>query len=366
LKESGGDGFWELYREMYKKYAKYNSIYASFADIWSRYHDWFNLHSPSIVQTLQVGCSVEQLAAFEKAQGFELPLQLQCSYLFHNGQASSMPPCHSFFGGYQYYEQGKFLSLIDLERMAILWQRIKTQKNSRPEWIQHACPVAFSSFGKYMCFLLLNDLPGYGKMGEIVVPSEDYQHTFKVADSYYDWLLSHVLKLENGDYEIEANGGISLFPKEGAKEVGIATTREITIVASPIFIPERTNLSTNPPVYFWAYKIRMSMPPDCHQLPSRLSTRHWIITDATGHMEEVRGPGVIGKHPVMKSGANFEYCSCCPLSTPSGSMRGDFQMVCQTGEAFDANVGEFLFLCPPSGSRGDEEGQTSCKKMRHV
>ena len=62
-------------------------------------------------------------------------------------------------------------------------------------------------------------------------------------------------------------------------------------------------------------------------------SRHWIITDAMGDVKEVRGPGVVGKQPVLEPGATFEYTSGCELTTPFGSMRGTYQMVTVTGKA---------------------------------
>jgi len=78
----------------------------------------------------------------------------------------------------------------------------------------------------------------------------------------------------------------------------------------------------------------------------QLVTRHWIITDAGGHVEEVRGPGVVGQQPVLEPGESFEYTSGCPLSTPWGSMRGTYQMVTAGGEGFDADVAEFTLKAP--------------------
>jgi ApaG protein len=78
----------------------------------------------------------------------------------------------------------------------------------------------------------------------------------------------------------------------------------------------------------------------------QLVTRHWIITDATGHVEEVRGPGVVGQQPVLEPGQSFEYTSGCPLGSPYGSMKGTYQMVTADGEQFDADVGEFLLEAP--------------------
>jgi ApaG protein len=73
----------------------------------------------------------------------------------------------------------------------------------------------------------------------------------------------------------------------------------------------------------------------------QLVNRHWIITDAHGHVEEVRGPGVVGKQPVLKMGESFEYTSGCPLKTPFGSMRGTYEMVTDAGEHFDASIAPF-------------------------
>ncbi len=73
----------------------------------------------------------------------------------------------------------------------------------------------------------------------------------------------------------------------------------------------------------------------------QLLNRHWVITDAHGHVEEVRGPGVVGKQPVLKSGESFEYTSGCPLKTPFGSMRGSYEMVSEAGDRFDAAIAPF-------------------------
>ncbi len=73
----------------------------------------------------------------------------------------------------------------------------------------------------------------------------------------------------------------------------------------------------------------------------QLISRHWIITDATEHTEEVKGPGVVGKQPVLEPGESFQYSSWCPLKTPYGAMRGTYQMIRSNGEAFDIEVAPF-------------------------
>src|SRR5579871_278163 len=67
----------------------------------------------------------------------------------------------------------------------------------------------------------------------------------------------------------------------------------------------------------------------------QLLTRHWIITDALGHTEEVKGPGVVGEQPVLAPGEAFKYSSWCPLKTPTGTMRGTYQMARSNGKQFD-------------------------------
>ena len=72
-----------------------------------------------------------------------------------------------------------------------------------------------------------------------------------------------------------------------------------------------------------------------------MQTRHWIITDASGRKQEVRGKGVIGEQPVLAPGERFEYTSGVPLPTPSGIMTGRYQMVNESGERFEIDIPTF-------------------------
>ena len=73
----------------------------------------------------------------------------------------------------------------------------------------------------------------------------------------------------------------------------------------------------------------------------QLLSRHWIITDGTEHVSEVKGPGVVGEQPVLAPGESFKYSSWCPLKTPVGAMRGTYQMVRAGGEQFDIEIAPF-------------------------
>jgi ApaG protein len=78
----------------------------------------------------------------------------------------------------------------------------------------------------------------------------------------------------------------------------------------------------------------------------QLLSRHWTITDALEHVEEVEGPGVIGEQPVLRPGQSFKYSSWCPLKTPMGMMYGTYQMVGEDGTQFDIQIAPFALKAP--------------------
>lgn len=120
-----------------------------------------------------------------------------------------------------------------------------------------------------------------------------------------------------------------------------ATTRGIRVHVTSEYSPERSHPSEHQ--WFFLYTVRISNEgPETVQLV----TRHWIITDANEHVEEVRGPGVVGEQPVLESGESFEYTSGCPLSTPFGTMHGTYQMVTRGGETFDVQIAPFTLSEP--------------------
>jgi len=73
----------------------------------------------------------------------------------------------------------------------------------------------------------------------------------------------------------------------------------------------------------------------------QLLSRHWIITDALDHTQEVKGPGVVGEQPVLAPGGSFQYSSWCPLKTPTGMMHGTYRMALASGEQFDVEIAPF-------------------------
>lgn len=90
--------------------------------------------------------------------------------------------------------------------------------------------------------------------------------------------------------------------------------------------------------WVWAYQVEIvNLSGSTIQLVSR----HWTITDARGHVEEVRGPGVIGEQPVIAPGESYSYASGCPLATPSGAMVGSYEMTDGEGRVFEAAIPAF-------------------------
>jgi ApaG protein len=81
-------------------------------------------------------------------------------------------------------------------------------------------------------------------------------------------------------------------------------------------------------------------------VPARLLTRHWVITDANGKVQEVRGDGVVGEQPYLKPGQGFRYSSSAVIETPVGTMQGSYQMVGDDGTHFDAPIAPFRLAMP--------------------
>ena len=78
----------------------------------------------------------------------------------------------------------------------------------------------------------------------------------------------------------------------------------------------------------------------------QLLSRHWIIENAEGKIQEVRGDGVVGEQPVLEPGEPFQYSSGCPLGTPFGTMRGTYTMLAEDGTTFEAEIAPFTLSEP--------------------
>ena len=124
-----------------------------------------------------------------------------------------------------------------------------------------------------------------------------------------------------------------------------AVTRQIEVTVEPNFLPERSVVDRGQ--YFWSYTIIIT---NFGSETVQLMRRHWIITDANGRQQEIRGDGVIGEQPVLAPGERHKYTSGVPLTTASGFMTGRYQMVSESGEQFEIEVPTFS-LDGPGGKR---------------
>jgi len=95
--------------------------------------------------------------------------------------------------------------------------------------------------------------------------------------------------------------------------------------------------------YVFAYTITLR---NAGSVAAQLVSRHWVITDSQGLVQEVRGAGVVGAQPLLKPGESFEYTSGTAIATPVGTMRGEYQMVAEDGTRFEAPIPEFTLAVP--------------------
>jgi ApaG protein len=118
-------------------------------------------------------------------------------------------------------------------------------------------------------------------------------------------------------------------------------TYNIRVVAQSFYIEAQSAPEQNR--YVFAYMITIQNEGS---IPAKLLTRHWIITDSNGKVEEVRGDGVVGEQPYLRPGEGFQYTSGTVIETPVGSMRGSYQMLADDGVAFDAAIPAFTLAIP--------------------
>jgi ApaG protein len=120
-----------------------------------------------------------------------------------------------------------------------------------------------------------------------------------------------------------------------------AITRGIEVRVESRYVPEQSDPDRGG--WLFAYTVRIA---NKGEETVQLISRHWIITDGNGNVEEVRGPGVVGAQPVLRPGESFEYTSACPLRTDFGTMHGTYQMLTEDGEYFDAEISAFSLSTP--------------------
>ncbi len=115
----------------------------------------------------------------------------------------------------------------------------------------------------------------------------------------------------------------------------------VAVSAVPQYVAEQSDPANDH--YVFAYTITIE---NVGSVAAQLIARHWVITDASGEVQEVRGLGVIGRQPLLQPGEKFVYTSGCQLDTPVGTMRGSYQMTAIDGYQFEAQIPEFTLAVP--------------------
>ena len=120
-----------------------------------------------------------------------------------------------------------------------------------------------------------------------------------------------------------------------------AVTHGIRVEVRSRYLEDRSRPEENQ--WLFAYTVRVT-----NESPRtvQLLSRHWIITDGEGRVEEVRGKGVVGEQPVLRPGESFEYTSGCPLATPTGTMQGTYSMSSSEGDVLDVVIAPFALSEP--------------------
>ncbi len=120
-----------------------------------------------------------------------------------------------------------------------------------------------------------------------------------------------------------------------------ADTAGLTVQVMPVYIDERSDPANSR--FFWAYRVTIE---NNTSRTVQLIGRYWHITDCHGHVEEIRGEGVVGEQPVIEPGAAYSYTSGCPLNAPSGIMLGSYSMRHPDGETFEIEIPAFSLDLP--------------------
>jgi len=126
-----------------------------------------------------------------------------------------------------------------------------------------------------------------------------------------------------------------------AQEKALRENYSVTVSAKTQYLPEQSDEAASRYVFAYTISIRNE-----GSVAAQLISRHWIITDAQGLVQEVRGMGVVGAQPLLQPGQSYEYTSGTSIATPVGTMRGSYQMLADDGTRFEAPIPEFTLSVP--------------------
>jgi ApaG protein len=116
---------------------------------------------------------------------------------------------------------------------------------------------------------------------------------------------------------------------------------DIRVEVATSYLPEQSDPGEDR--FVFSYTITIT---NVGNVAAQLISRHWLITDANGNVQEVRGLGVVGHQPLLQPGEHFQYSSGSALATAVGTMKGSYQMVAEDGTQFEASIAEFMLSMP--------------------
>jgi uncharacterized protein affecting Mg2+/Co2+ transport len=275
---------------------------------------------------LRPGATAARIAACEQVLQRRLPVDYRISLLLHDGEEmlSFEREPRALFGHVGFYDVELWFPYLPVA----LVERSSRQSRAR------GVAILFSQDLFSGAFFGLSD------EGQVVRCGTD-ANVFTVDDCFASFVEKHGERLEQGVYEPGHLFTPSRFPLRDP--LGSDTVTEgVRIRVNALFVPEQSTAAQRR--YLFAYRVRISYERDDHHRFD-LETRHWLIEDATGHTDEVRGPGVIGMYPCVHRGSGvFVYESCSIMRTPTGRMWGSFQFRVDGGDrVLDALIEPFHF-----------------------
>ncbi|KAK1876250.1 F-box only protein 3 [Dissostichus eleginoides] len=315
----------------YRDLGGYLQHYAPLKRSWEQLKGFLLLKCPRMIASLKEGATETELNDIEAQIGCRLPDDYRCSYRIHNGQKLVIP---GLMGSMSLSNHYRSEVLLDVETAAGGFQQRKGMRR--------CLPLTFCFHTGLSQYMALQPAEGRRKF-ESFYPCPDQLaqdpsaiDMFITGSCFLEWFTAYVHNVVTGEFPIIRD---QIFRYVHDKSC-VATTGEITVSVSTSFLPELS--SVHPPHFFFTYRIRIEMSSSASPDAScQLDSRYWKITMSDGHVEEVQGPGVVGKV--------HEYASCTTFSTPSEYMEGhySFHRLADKEDVFHVMIPRFHMVCPP-------------------
>ncbi|ESQ36310.1 hypothetical protein EUTSA_v10007687mg [Eutrema salsugineum] len=358
---------YQLWRESFRMYPW--NLVKRVRRCWDNLKQWLSLNFPEAKATLRKGATEDDLEQVETALKVKLPLPTRLLYRFVDGQeSSSSNGSLGLIGGYSFYTHHVNVYLPPLKE--VIWETKETMKLLGISSRLNLIVVAVSAVSSLKFFFLdcTNGQLYTGTSTRQMLPCVPDSLVRSVHDTNDDhqqdamllWLEEHGRRLQTGTIKVRQQDNmksICLFP-ETPPLCSVAVTNGVQVRASSVFIPEISNLRDQPPAYWYAYSIRMSLLPEgcilsgTHHSSCQLYWRHWIIRADGAVIDTVNGEAVIGEYPLLQAGEEeFVYESCSNFPTTTGAIEGCFTFVPGSlkdpkGSQFEVEVAEFPLKLP--------------------